>query len=59
MRKLLPDYAFGGRGEKMVLLRVSETRLEEGTAAIASPLRVTNFYDVYESPEDMRKESKR
>lgn len=89
MRKLLPATAFGGRGEKMVLLpdKVGHgdiyddgmTRVAmsdpccvqaevEGTAAICfkegdnnhiTPLRVTNImFDVYQSPEDIRKESK-
>ncbi|KAJ0234435.1 Uncharacterized protein HA466_0274560 [Hirschfeldia incana] len=88
MRKLLPATAFGGRGDKMVLLhdkvghgdiyddgmtRVAMSdpccvQAEEGTAAISfkeggndhiTPLRETNImFDVYQSPADIRKESK-
>ncbi|KAJ4902180.1 Uncharacterized protein Rs2_16131 [Raphanus sativus] len=66
MRKLLPATAFGGRGDKMVLLH--DKAEEEGTAAISykegdndhiTPFRVTNImFDVYQTPENIRKESK-
>ncbi|KAF8100803.1 hypothetical protein N665_0216s0003 [Sinapis alba] len=66
MRKLLPATAFGGRGDKMVLLHNKAE--EEGTAEISfkegendhiRPLRVSSImFDVYQSPEDIRKESK-
>lgn len=66
MRKLLPDSAFGGRGEKMVPLLDKICIYDDGMARvamselkrIASHLRMTNFFDVCESHKDMRKESK-
>ncbi|ESQ33207.1 hypothetical protein EUTSA_v10005424mg [Eutrema salsugineum] len=77
MRKLLPGSAFGGRGDKMVLLRDKighgDVYDDDGIAQVAmsepiviqfeeddrTSLRLANIvFDVYQRPEDMKKESK-
>ncbi|KAL0725211.1 hypothetical protein Bca4012_039810 [Brassica carinata] len=57
MRKLLPDSAFGGRDEKTVPLRDKFGIYDDGMARVAMSEPI-NFFDVYESHEEMRKESK-